>query len=231
MNRTFLLVLGIIFSMWTASAQDICDMLYLMKEGYEAEYTTYDAKDRVTGIQRMKVLSVEKSGGSVLSKIETTIVDKKGKEVNTMESQFRCSDNTFYFDLLTMVNPQTMAAFTNSFEVEIKGVPAAYPSSLSVGDKIPDANIEIEARSGDIKVLGVYVKNTNQEVVAKENLTTPAGTFDCLKLTSDTEMKAIFRDYYRSESYFSKEYGTVKSLTYDKKGKLTSYMVLTMVKK
>jgi hypothetical protein len=214
----------------TGAAQGFCDQLSMLKEGYEAEYTSYDAKNKIVGKQRIQVIEVKRDGAAVLSKVKSVFYDKKEKETNTFEMEYRCEGDIFYIDLSNQLDPQMLASLGSSMEVEIKGVPSAYPSSLKVGDKLPDADMELEARSGTMRILSMRIKNTNQLVEKKELIKTDAGEFDCFKIIGDSEVKAIFRENTKTENYFNPKAGVVKSVSYDKKGKLRSTSLLTAVK-
>jgi hypothetical protein len=61
-------------------------------------------------------------------------------------------------------------------------------------------------------------------------MTTPAGTFSCYKMSSTIETKTMFTMVAKSTDWVAKKVGTVRSETYDKTGKLISYMVLTSMK-
>jgi hypothetical protein len=228
--KTPLFTLFFLLFIQVSYSQDFCDLFGLLKEGYEAEYTNYDAKDKVTGKQNMKVLSVKNENGAISSIVESTLFDKKGKVVQTMEVEFTCQNSTLHIDLRNLVNTQAFAAFTETMEIEIRSVPASYPSNMKVGDKLPDANLEMDARMNGLKIMSVEVLMTNQEITGRENIETPAGTFDCFKINSEAEVITLFKHKSKSETYFSPKVGTVKSINFDNKGKVNGYTLLTKVK-
>jgi hypothetical protein len=67
-------------------------------------------------------------------------------------------------------------------------------------------------------------------VEALENMTTPAGTFKCYKIASTIETKSMISITTHTVEWMAKDVGVVRSENYNKKGKLTSYMVLTSFK-
>jgi hypothetical protein len=227
--KYFPLVFFFILLFGTAGSQNICDELEMMREGFEYEYTSYNKKDKITGVQRMKVLEMRKEGDAVISRIQARFFDKKEKEYQQFEYEFKCQDNTFYVDLRNALDPQMFASLSSSMEIEVSGIPSSYSGNIKVGDKLPDANMELEARSGGMKIMTMNVLIRDQEVLAKEDVQTPAGNFSCYKIASTSDVKAIFRETITAENWFSKKYGTVKSVNYDKKGKVSSYSLLTFV--
>jgi hypothetical protein len=75
----------------------------------------------------------------------------------------------------------------------------------------------------------------NRQVESQQPLTTPAGTFDTYKITSDVNfetrvMGIPVRNKLRTVSYrATNALFDIKSENYDKKGNLTSYMLLSKV--
>ena len=75
------------------------------------------------------------------------------------------------------------------------------------------------------------VHNKNKIVVGKETITVPAGTFDCVIVTSDTDTKMMIAKHTKSKNWYAKGIGLVKQEDYNKKGKLIGKQVLTQFKK
>jgi hypothetical protein len=74
---------------------------------------------------------------------------------------------------------------------------------------------------------------TDRKVVGKESVTTPAGTFDCFKITSNSTIKTktvvgITMEFSAIE-WLAPKAAIVKSESY-KKGKLQGYTLLTKLK-
>lgn len=86
---------------------------------------------------------------------------------------------------------------------------------MQMGDSPIPMNMEMNMRIFDRKVEGT------------ESVTTPAGTFNCFKLSQSVEMKMMFSVSAKSIEFYSKEFGMVRSESYDSKGKLTGYTVLS----
>ena len=73
----------------------------------------------------------------------------------------------------------------------------------------------------------IYV--TDRAVEARESLTTSAGTFDCIKITQKETTKMIVKIQATSKEWYAENIGMVRSESYNKKGKLTGYSVLTKI--
>ena len=68
---------------------------------------------------------------------------------------------------------------------------------------------------------------TERKVIGEETLNTPAGSFNCFKISQKIVMKTVLKMEMNSIEWYSKEVGMVKSETYNKKNKLKSYTLLT----
>ena len=73
---------------------------------------------------------------------------------------------------------------------------------------------------------------TNRKIVGKESVTTPAGTFECDKITSDltveTKMAIGFTLSFSTVEWLAPKVAVVKSESY-KKGKLQGYSLLAKI--
>lgn len=97
------------------------------------------------------------------------------------------------------------------------------PEDPAVGQKLADCAVEIP---------GILTTATfsNVRMSRRESVTVPAGTFDCWVLEYATDSKmAIVKSQSRTETWLAKGVGEVKSVTYDKKGKVLSTVELTAV--
>lgn len=72
----------------------------------------------------------------------------------------------------------------------------------------------------------------NRKVEAIENVTTPAGTFKCFKISydivTDTFLKKVTS---KAVQWYSENVGMVRTESYGQNGKLDSYSVLTGIQK
>ena len=88
------------------------------------------------------------------------------------------------------------------------------PNNLSVGQELADANVNVAMSISGMK-MKIEAKTTNRKVVAKESVTTAAGTFDCVVLTADISSKVAFANVNVSDKlWLAKGVGIVKQETY-----------------
>lgn len=81
-------------------------------------------------------------------------------------------------------------------------------------------------------VMTMNFKITDRKVEAIEDMTTPAGTFTCFKMSQTTNMKMSFIDKtFKSVDWIAENVGSVRSESYSDAGALQSYRVLKSIDK
>ena len=219
------------FFQWIAlHAQSDCSMFYPFKEGVKLEYTYYDKKGKLESKSQSVIKTVKALPNGVEAVITNTIFDKKDKEQFAGEYLIRCEGGVVKMDASTMLNPAMQQSFAN-MEVSIEGEDLTIPKKLTEGQELPDASTNIKAGTGGINIVNMTVNITDRRVLGKESVTTPAGTFDCYKVTQTTDVKMMLGKEFSSIEYYAEGIGVVRSETYDKKGNLDGYMELTSFEK
>jgi hypothetical protein len=79
--------------------------------------------------------------------------------------------------------------------------------------------------------MNMTVDITNRKVNAKESITTPAGTFNCYAISSNSETKMGLKMMFEIKEWVAEGMGVIKSETYNKNGKLMGYTELTSINK
>ncbi|MDD2381630.1 MAG: hypothetical protein PHV35_08015, partial [Mariniphaga sp.] len=112
-------------------------------------------------------------------------------------------------------------------EIKITGNKMEIPSNPQPGDILPDASVEMALKLGIVN-MRMAAEVTNRKVEAIEDISVPAGSFNCYRFSSDINSIALgIKVNTKSKEWYAKGIGTVKSESYDKKGKLQSYTILT----
>lgn len=232
-QRVFLLLALVAALPGLGRAQN-CSTYFPFSKGATFELTNYNAKDKVTGRVAYEILDMKNIGGFTEATVRATIYDEKNKAMDPMEYAVRCKDGALAIDMRSFIPAEQMKG-DMQFEGEASFLEV--PSALEAGATLPDGSFEGEMSSGDAKsIMTMRVAMTNRKVEAKENMTTPAGTFEAYKLSSDMEvgtramgiklpsMKAHTVEWY------AKDAGVVRSETW-RKDKLVAYSQLTKLQK
>ncbi|HLN52619.1 MAG TPA: hypothetical protein VK212_02855 [Lentimicrobium sp.] len=205
-----------------------CESWFPAKKGSFIEMKSYDDKDKLTGIVRQTVTDVTNLSDGIAIKVHSQSLDEKEKMLTEQDLEMRCEDGMFYMDMKNFYNqPQ---GGNKDAEVTIDATDLVFPASLSVGQALPDGNMTMTYPAGPMTMtMGVHIMN--RQVVAQESITTPAGTFDCYKITYDIELKMPVKMTSSAIQWYAKDAGAVRTETFNKRGKLIGYTLLTALNK
>ncbi len=217
---------------WTTSAQD-CSQYYPMTEGSSYEYTVYNKKGKTDGVIAYTVSNVRTNGDSTTATMQMNMKNGKGKEQYAMDYDFTCENGVIKIDYESLFPQQMMEQFGEDVEITMSGTDVELPAGLSVGQELKDANVDVAMDMGMMK-MEIAVKTINRKIEKKETVTTPAGTFDCLVLYSESVTKMPMgggNKAYPSRVWLADGVGMVKQVSYNPKGNVDSTSELTAFSK
>lgn len=218
----------LIFIATTAiNAQEI---FFPTSEGKILVYKMFDKKNKETGMLRYTIKEVNISGDNMDIIYLVESLDSKGKEEFKEEITLNKKGDVLYFDMSNFINK---SAFQQDGEMppglEIKGNNLEVPINPQPGTTLPDANIEMAIKMGFVN-MKIATNIINRKVELIEDVTVPAGIFNCYKFTGDVTNTVMGKKISSTTAeWYTRGLGVVKSESYDKNGKLNSYMVLTEV--
>jgi len=76
-------------------------------------------------------------------------------------------------------------------------------------------------------MLTMQINVINRKVLGAEKVKTPAGEFECVKISHTMETKTMVKKTHTIVEWYAQGIGLVKQETYDKKGVLEGYALLT----
>lgn len=208
-------------------AQECAGMYDYFKEGVQLEYTHYDKKGKIESVNTQHVTRIENRRDTLVATFEVTSVDDKGKEVFRNTFPIKCHEGTVYMDMRGVVPPQQNQEGAPDMKIEVRGTDQTFPPDMKPGQILPDAEMEITVRMGDIQLMTTKYTIKNRKVEAAEAITTVAGTYKCLKISYDFEYKLMGTRSIHTLYWYSQAVGMVKSVSYDKKGNEESWIELT----
>ncbi len=209
-----------------------CTLYIPGKVGTELHYQISNSKGKVNGKYIHKMISKKESDGQMIFEMQQTIMDPKSTDAILMQDtiRFRCKDNSFYIDMDQYLNQNQMEAFKD-VEIKVVSEDLMYPSKLSAGMQLKDGSIRIEIVGGMMNMT-MTTNIINRKVEAHETITTPAGDFKCYKISEDIESKMAFvKTKIHSVAWIAKDIGTIRSESYNKKGKLDGVTELMKIVK
>lgn len=222
-NTFYLLILMISVINYAAQAQ--CNQYYQFEEGSEWEMQNYNGKDKLTGTTQQKVTAFNKTADGFDATIHSFFANDKGKKSMEGDLDFKCSGGTMFIDMRNFVSEDQMKAFEN-WEFKIESENLEIPSTLTAGQTLKDASFLLTTVNSPLP-LKLNVKITDRKVAGNESITTPAGTFDCVKVTSNTSVHSIGNLNFSTVEWIAPKVGLVRSESYNKNGKLVGYSVLS----
>jgi DUF3108-like len=208
-------------------SQNNCQPYVPTEKGATWEITNYTAKGKATGKIAYELIDKVENGNDVTFKIKTTTYDKKGKEVYSNIFEAKCIDGEFDFDMAFKMDGSALQAYEN-MDVQIDASKFEIPSfDASAGSKLDDSSLEIKVGSGGMSMFKMTILVTDRIVEAVEKISTPAGSFNCIVLSQKVNTKMMIRVQGTSKEWYAENIGLVRSESYNKKGKLMGYSVLS----
>ncbi|GBF22082.1 MULTISPECIES: TapB family protein [Arenibacter] len=225
--RTLILIYSLFLVSSTALSQN-CSKYYPMEEGTSFQYTMTNKKGKTEGITDYSITNVENSGGVTTATMNMKFTDEKGKEIFVSDYKLNCTGDVVKIDYNSLVPAQMMKQYTDmGMEMEISGTDIELPNDLSVGQGLDDANVAMSIKMTGMN-MNIKVDQLNRIVEKKESVNTPAGTYECYVITQDNVSETMgVKQTMQSKLWLAEGVGMVKQETYNKKGDLTTQMLLT----
>ncbi|WP_276372382.1 hypothetical protein [Chryseolinea sp. H1M3-3] len=232
MTRLLITFLAVILS---AQLFAQCNEFFPLKENVRYEYEMYDKKEKMTFKMSHTMKNVSGSGDNMSATLAQDMYDpKKGDKISSSELNWTCENGVLHFDMksmsLTMDNGQQMNMGETGMSMDVTGDRLDLPSNLSVGQTLKDVSYNIKMAMGNMTLMNRTFHVKDRKVEAQENITTPAGTFSCYKVTYITSDDKG-RNSSKSAVWYAKDAGMVKSEMYTDDGKLTNRQLLVKIEK
>jgi len=202
-----------------------------LKEGSGFETSNFDGKGKPTGKFVYKIAKITKEGSSTIFTVDMEFFNTKGNSEMKNAYKMKCDGNILQMDVSALINHEQLKTF-ESMEMEFTYDNIEFPVQLSVGEKLKDASVKGNGKSGPVPVtFNMIISNRN--VNSLEKLTVPAGTYDAYKISSDMSMEMAMgipvKVAMQSVSYRAPGIlWDLKTETY-RKGKLMSYSELSRI--
>lgn len=222
MKRLLLILLLALVGNYTFAQ---CNEFYVLKKGTSWQISNFNAKGKLQGKTIQKVIEYKETPNGFEATLELTAMDDKGEQYMAGTTTLTCEDGTILFNLEDMLPDEAMKSI-ESFDVKVDGTNLELPDNIKVGQSLKDAEMNMSVDASPLK-MNFRVSVTDRKVVAQENLSVPAGKFDCFKITQNVHTKTMMKVESSSIEWYAKGVGMIKSESYNKKGKMVGYSLLT----
>ncbi len=225
--RSVLAALVLLLNVNLAFSQD-CGGYFNFKKGMKVEMKSYDKKDKPTVTTKFEVIDYKPIDGGVSLAFAHEAYDAKGKLLSKSESVGKCIGGDYYTDIRN-ISSDVMPK-SPDMKITVTGDQMIYPRDMKVGDELKNASINVKTGfEGGLTIMNMNANITNRKVEAYETVETPAGKFDCAKITYTMNMKFMGNRTLKCVEYLAKGLGLVKTEQFDEKGNRQTYMVVTKV--
>jgi hypothetical protein len=228
-SLTFVFLFCVGFS--AAFSQDCNSGYFAFKKGTKMQLTSYDKKDKVTATINYEVKDAQPVSGGMKVMFANETYDAKGNLLSKGDVSGQCVNGEFMTDVRNISSD--MMPKTADMEVIVSGDQLVYPHALTAGQKLKDASINVKSsmKSMGMTLMNMTINITDRKVEGFESVETPAGKFDCVKISYITNFKLMGNRTAKSVEYVAKGVGMVKSEQYDDKDRKMSSLVLTKLEK
>jgi hypothetical protein len=189
-------------------------------------YANLNAKGKADSYTRQTVRTVEGADGNLTVSYVTQLLDRNRKPPGDRPVEVPCtvtvSGGVVEWGMKSFAAPGTESL------IEITGDRLRIPSSLAPGDRLDHVTFTLTVNMG-FKIR-TEVSLTGQECLAVEDVTVPAGTFICHKVTQTSAATAMRKTVTTTTvAWYAPGIGTVKLETRNAKGKLQTVMELQTI--
>ena len=206
-----------------------CEGFFPMNKGSIMETTTFNEKGKSQTVSTITIQDIVSTGNGVKLSIHADIVDEKGKSVSSADYDAKCSNGSFSIDMKSMLSPEQLKS-SKDMTVTIDADDIVYPLDFTVGEMLKDAHLKMNVSMNNMNMPGTTIDITNRKIEGKETITTPAGSFECLKISSNIKIKNIIGYEMKSIEWISKGNGVIRTESY-RGDKMKGYSLLTKLSK
>ncbi|HWK57435.1 MAG TPA: hypothetical protein VNQ80_08865 [Parapedobacter sp.] len=217
-----------------------CADFIWFREDAMIEFTYHDANAKLINQTRMTVTEVQTTGEGTIA-----LVRSSGESGHSFDLKMVCSGGNLYMDFGSLMK-QALAQSgqagidTSAFENTVKTTEISFddaflvfPDAFYAGQYLPDAEVTIKTSPAPQMTLEITSTLSGRKVEAKETIQTPAGQFECIKISGrrHTRMKVMGMDKVLDGGteylWFAPGIGVIRQDTYDDKDKLQGSMLLS----
>ena len=215
----FFLLSGNLFS------QD-CSNYYFLQNNKTVEMTISNKNGKESGKMTYVVLDSKKIGSSITATINSEFVDAKGKTITKATNNVKCENGVMQMDMKTFIPPAQMEQMKPG-EAKATDVYLEYPANMNVGNQLKDGQFNMNYKSAGGLDCSIDISITERKVEGKETITTPAGTWECFKISAKNKINSKISNIgipitMLVTEWFAPGFGIVKTESKTGKTEITS---------
>jgi hypothetical protein len=161
------------------------------------------------------VSNVSNSGSAATADLTSEMFNDKGKSMAKSKAKIKCDGGMMMVDM-KMSMPQ-QPGMPNAGETDVKAddIYMEYPKDMNVGDNLKNASMHMDMDNNGMKQ-SVDMDVFDRKVEGKEKITTPAGSWDCYKISYKSKIRVKTMGIgmpmnIEGIEYFAPGFGVVKT--------------------
>jgi hypothetical protein len=149
--------------------------------------TIKNKKGNQTGKMVHVISNLSNKGNNLAATVNSEMFDKNGKSISKANNSVQCENGTLLVDMKMLI-PSAQQEQMNSMSASGTISYLDYPATMKEGDALKDASFAGDFTSTSGLKGNISMNMTNRKVMGKETITTPAGSWDCFKITYHSKM-------------------------------------------
>ena len=202
-----------------------CSDYYFLQNNKTIEMTITNRKGKEAGKLVYHISDMKKNGGNTTATVNSEFFDAKGKSVSKAVNAVQCNNGTLLMDMKMFI-PSTQQAQMGDISATGSVNYLEYPANMKEGDALKDASFAMDFKSTAGMGGRVTIDMTNRKVAGKESVTTPAGTWNCYKITYHSKMNFKLLIGFNMNSdvteWYAPGFGVVKTVSDSGSTEITS---------
>jgi uncharacterized protein DUF3108 len=164
-----------------------CSEYYYLQNNKTIEMAIKNKKGNQTGKLVYMISNLTNKGNNTTATVNSEMFDKNGKSISRASNDVQCENGTLLMDM-KMIIPSAQQEQMGSMAASGTVSYLDYPATMKEGDALKDASFAADFTSTSGMKGNISMNMTNRKVLGKEPVTTPAGTWECFKITYHTKM-------------------------------------------
>lgn len=180
-----LILICLIASFSITYSQD-CTNYYYLQKNKTIEMSIYDKRGDESGKLVYSVGDVTNADGFTTASVKSEMFDKKGRTIAKGNSVMRCNSGVMMIDMKVMI-PTPQAEMATKANAKADEYFVEYPANMSKGDLLKDGSFNMDWDNNGLPQ-SITMNVFDRKVEDKETITTPAGSWDCYKISYRSKM-------------------------------------------
>ncbi len=159
-----------------------CTDFYYMQNNKTVEITITNKKGKETGKNVYTISNVQQSGGTITSIVNSEFIKSKGDTVSKATNNIKCVGGIIMMDMKMFI-PSAQEEQMGTTSASAQSAYLEYPSNMKEGDELKDGQFGMDFKTQSGIGAHINIDITKRKVQGKESVTTPAGRWNCFKIT------------------------------------------------